>query len=192
MSGRRLAATTLVMSLIAVALGALSPDGADLQTAISHPQRVSDGAGPDTVVLAWATVLAWTVWAWGVLGLALTAASALPGLLGSAARLLLRAVLPRAARRAAALALGGGLGLGVGAPALATAATPAAPWRRRPTGRRRHRLLQSPTGPPPPPVSTSSSAATGCGTSPPIGSGRTPAAHRPTGRSPPPSGPGGP
>src|SRR3954452_1251849 len=127
MSGRRLAATTLVMSLIAVALGALSPDGADLQTAISHPQRVSDGAGPDAVVLAWATLLAWTVWAWGVLGLALTAASALPGLLGSAARLLLRAVLPRAARPAAALALGVGLGLGVGAPALATAATPAAP-----------------------------------------------------------------
>jgi nucleoid-associated protein YgaU len=49
----------------------------------------------------------------------LTAASALPGSAGTAARLALHAVLPAAARRSAALVLG--LGLGVAAPLLAVA-----------------------------------------------------------------------
>ncbi|WP_448627051.1 LysM peptidoglycan-binding domain-containing protein [Geodermatophilus sp. URMC 64] len=127
MSGRRWAATTLAMGLVGLALWALSPDVAALQEAVTHPQRASDAAGPDAVVLAWATLLAWAIWAWGTLGLALTAASALPGLLGATARALLRAVLPHAARRAAAVALGVGLGVGVGAPVVATAATPHQP-----------------------------------------------------------------
>jgi hypothetical protein len=115
------------MGLIAGALWALGPDGAALQAAVSHPQRTSDVAGPDAVVLAWATLLAWAIWGWGALGLTLTAGSALPGLLGATARALLRAVLPRAARRAAAVALGVGLGVGVGAPVVATAAPPHQP-----------------------------------------------------------------
>src|SRR4051794_24243755 len=98
MSGRRLAATTLAMGVIALAFGALSPYGASLQAAISHPQQMADAEGPDAVVLAWATLLTWVVWSWGALGLALTAASALPGLVGWAARLLLKVVLPGAAR----------------------------------------------------------------------------------------------
>ena len=85
-----------------------------------------------------AGLLAWAVWAWGALGLALTAASALPGMLGGAARVVLHVVLPAGARRSAALALG--LGLGVAGPLLGTAAlmapTPAAAaddWTPQPT-----------------------------------------------------------
>src|SRR4051795_13565414 len=46
-----------------------------------------------------AGLLAWVVWAWGVLGLALTAASALPGMVGGAARLATHVVLPAGAPR---------------------------------------------------------------------------------------------
>jgi hypothetical protein len=122
MSTRRLVVTTLAMALIGVLLGFLGPDAAALREALTHPQRVADAAGPDTVVLAWAAALAWAVWAWGALGLGLTAATAVPGLLGRTARTLLRLVLPAGARRAAAVALGIGLGVGIGAPVLAGAA----------------------------------------------------------------------
>src|SRR3954454_7934286 len=122
MSTRRLVVTTLGMALAGAVLARLGPDGTALQEALAHPQHVADTAGSDTVVLAWAAALAWAVWAWGVLGLGLTAATALPGLLGRAARTLLRGVLPAGARRAAAVALGIGLGAGIGAPVLAVAA----------------------------------------------------------------------
>src|SRR3954451_8839143 len=122
MSTRRLLVTTLAMALVGVVLGHLGPDATALREAFADPQRVSDAAGPDTVVLAWAAALAWAVWAWGVLGLGLTAATAIPGLLGRAARTLLRGVLPDGGRRAAAVALGIGLGVGLTTPALATAA----------------------------------------------------------------------
>jgi hypothetical protein len=125
MSTRRLLVTVLAMALVGVLLAALGPDAAALRGALVHPQRVADTAGPDVVVLAWAAGLAWLVWAWGVLGLALTAATAVPGLLGRAAGALLRLVLPAAARRAAAVALGVGLGVGLGAPVFASAAPPA-------------------------------------------------------------------
>ena len=95
---------------------------------LASAQRTADTAGPDVLVTSAAGLLAWAVWAWGALGLALTAASALPGMLGGAARLALHVVLPAGARRSAALALG--LGLGVAGPLLGTAAlltpTPAA------------------------------------------------------------------
>jgi nucleoid-associated protein YgaU len=122
MSTRRLAVTTLAMALIGVLLGLLGPDVAGLREALTHPQSVADAGGPDTVVLAWAATLAWAVWVWGALGLGLTAATAVPGLLGRTARALLRLVLPAAARRAAAVALGIGLGVGIGAPVFASAA----------------------------------------------------------------------
>src|SRR3954454_20420891 len=122
MSTRRLLVTGLAMALVGVLLAALGPDAAGLREALVHPQRVADTGGPDVVVLAWAAGLAWAVWAWGVLGLALTAATAVPGLLGRAAGALLRLVLPAAARRAAAVALGIGLGVGLGAPGFAGAA----------------------------------------------------------------------
>ena len=47
--------------------------------ALATAQRTADTAGPDALVLAAAGLLAWAVWAWGALGLALTAATALPG-----------------------------------------------------------------------------------------------------------------
>jgi hypothetical protein len=119
MSVRRLALTAAAMVLIGVALRALAPDVPAMVDALAHAQRTSDTAGPDTLVIAASGLLAWAVWAWGALGLALTALTALPGGAGTAAALLVRRVLPAGARRSAAVALG--LGLGVAAPLLGTA-----------------------------------------------------------------------
>ena len=128
MSIRRLGATTVAMALIAVGLAALTPDVSSMAGTLAAAQRTADTAGPDVLVTSAAGLMAWAVWAWGALGLTLTAASALPGMLGGAARLALHVVLPAGARRSAALALG--LGLGVAGPLLGTAAlvtpTPAA------------------------------------------------------------------
>jgi nucleoid-associated protein YgaU len=107
------------MSAIALALSALTPDLSAMTETLTSPQHTADLRGPDAVVDAAAGLVAWAVWAWGAAGLALTAISALPGVLGGSARFLLRAVLPAAARRSAALALG--LGLGVVGPALGPA-----------------------------------------------------------------------
>src|SRR5207245_3614683 len=101
MSLIRLIATTAGMAAVATALAALTPPADVLHAAVTAPQRLSDTAGPDTVVLAAAALLAWLVWAWGALGLLLTAAGALPGWLGAAARLLARAARPARARRSA-------------------------------------------------------------------------------------------
>ena len=114
MSARRLLLTVLAMGGIAWALAALTPGHDQLVRALTAPQRTVDSAGPDALVLATAGLLAWAVWAWGALGLALTAASAVPGLLGTAARLGAQVVLPAGARRSAGLLLG--LGLGVAGP----------------------------------------------------------------------------
>jgi hypothetical protein len=127
MSIRRLASTAAAMTAIAVLLTALSPPSTALGEALAAPQRLADAAGPESVVVAWAALLAWLAWGWGVAGLALTAASALPGALGSVARLLLGVLLPAGARRGTALLLGVGLGVGLGAPGMALAAPTAAP-----------------------------------------------------------------
>jgi nucleoid-associated protein YgaU len=119
MSGRRLAVATATMALIALVLAALTPDLPVMAGALGSPQRTADTVGPDALVVSSASLLAWAVWAWGAVGLALTAATALPGVLGGAARLLQHVVLPAGARRSAALALG--IGLGVAAPLLGTA-----------------------------------------------------------------------
>ena len=126
MSTRRLALTTLVMALIAWALTVLVPGLPGLREAFATPQRVADRSGPDVLVSSWVGGLAWLVWAWGLLGLVLTAATALPGVLGGAARVAQRVLLPAAARRGAAVAIGLGMGIGLGAP-LASAAPPPAP-----------------------------------------------------------------
>jgi len=119
MSVLRFAVTALVMALIAVALSALTPDLPVMTGALATAQRTADTAGPDALVLAAAGLLAWAIWLWGALGLALTAATALPGFLGGGARLLVSAVLPIGARRSAALVLG--MGLGVAGPLLVPA-----------------------------------------------------------------------
>ncbi|HEX2773669.1 MAG TPA: LysM domain-containing protein [Micromonosporaceae bacterium] len=125
MSIRRLVGTAAAMAVVACALAALTPDVAAMAGTLGAPQRTADTAGADVLVLSAAGLLAWAVWAWGAVGLALTAACALPGMLGRAAQLTLHVVLPAGARRSAALALG--LGLGVAGPLLGTAAlvTPA-------------------------------------------------------------------
>ncbi len=125
---RRLGVTSTGMALVAWTLASLTPDIAAMAETLAAAQHTADTAGPDVLVLSAAGLLAWAVWAWGALGLALTAASALPGLLGGAARVALHVTLPAGARRSAALALG--LGLAVAGPVLGTATlvapTPAA------------------------------------------------------------------
>lgn len=111
MSGRRLLGTAAAMGGIAAVLDVLTPPLAELTGPVLAAQRTADTAGAETLLLAAAGLLAWAVWVWGALGLLLTAASALPGALGSAADLLVRVVLPCGARRGAALALGVGLGM---------------------------------------------------------------------------------
>jgi hypothetical protein len=120
MSVVRLALTALVMALIAAALAALTPAIPDMAETLATAQRTADTAGPDVLVTSAAGLLAWAVWGWGALGLALTAATAIPGVLGGGARLLLHVVLPAGARRSAALVLG--VGFGVVGPLLGTAA----------------------------------------------------------------------
>jgi hypothetical protein len=125
MSIRRLLVTGAAMAVIAVALSALAPPFPDMTGALAAAQRTVDMHGPDALISSAAGLAAWAVWAWGAAGLTLTAASALPGLAGTAARLALHAVLPAGARRSAALVLG--LGLGVAAPLLGSALAVAVP-----------------------------------------------------------------
>ena len=125
MSLRRLGATAIVTALIAAALTALTPSFPVMAGALAGAQHTVDTQGPDVVITSAAGLLAWAVWAWGAFGLVLTAASALPGVVGGVARLVLRAALPAGARRSAAVLLG--LGLGVAAPLAATALPALAP-----------------------------------------------------------------
>src|SRR6476661_8856772 len=119
MSIRRLVVTAAAMGAIAVVLGALTPSFPAMTDAVSGAQRTVDTQGADVLISSAAGLLAWAVWAWGVLGLALTVASAVPGAVGGAARVVLHAALPAGARRSAAVLLG--IGLGITAP-LVTAA----------------------------------------------------------------------
>jgi len=109
------------MALVASLLAALTPPIPEMAEVLADPQGTADTAGADALVLATVGLLAWAVWAWGSLGLALTAASALPGLLGGTARLATQVVLPAGARRSATVLLG--LGLGVAAPLGGVAST---------------------------------------------------------------------
>ncbi|RBY96468.1 hypothetical protein DQ237_07390 [Blastococcus sp. TF02-8] len=125
MSPRRLLATALTMAAGAALLTVLTPSVGSSAEAFAHPQTTVDALGADALVLHLAGLLAWLVWAWGVLGLALTGLAAVPGLAGDAARTLLGRLLPAGARRAAALALG--VGLGITPPALGLAVVVAVP-----------------------------------------------------------------
>src|SRR4051794_4343290 len=135
MSTKRLIGTSAAMTLLAVVLDVLTPGLPELAAALGSAQRTADTVGPDAVVVAFAGLLAWTVWAWGAVGLLLTAGSALPGLLGDVSTGVLQVVVPAGARRSAAVLLGIGVGVaapllpvlpGMGSPAVATAA-PAGP-----------------------------------------------------------------
>src|SRR3954469_13779379 len=109
MSMRRWIGTTAVMGAVAWALWSLGPALTEVRAAVGDPQGLVDRAGADALLLVVVPVLAWLCWAWGALGLLLTAASTVPGSAGRLAGWLLGRVLPGGARRAAALALGVGL-----------------------------------------------------------------------------------
>jgi hypothetical protein len=111
MSMRRLVLSAAGMAGIGVLLAALSPALPVMTGALAHAQRTVDTAGPDALVLAAAGLLAWAVWLWGAIGLGLTALTAAPGVLGAASSIVLRLLLPTAARRGAAVLLGLGLGV---------------------------------------------------------------------------------
>ena len=97
------------MAAAAWGLSSLGPALPELRSALADPQGLVDRSGPDGLVLVLLPVLAWLCWAWGTVGLLLTAASTVPGAAGELAGWLLGHVLPGSARRAAALALGLGL-----------------------------------------------------------------------------------
>ena len=109
MSIRRWTATSAVMGLVAWALVLLGPAPAELSAALADPQGLVDTTGADALVVIGVGALAWLCWAWGALGLLLTAASTAPGWAGQLSAVLLRGVLPAGARRAAAVAIGVGL-----------------------------------------------------------------------------------
>jgi len=121
MSIRRLVVTAAAMAGIANVLVALTPGLPAMTGAVTAAQRTVDTQGPDVLIASAAGLLAWAVWAWGAVGLGLTAAAAVPGAVGGAARVLLHVALPTGARRSAALLLG--IELGITAP-LATSALP--------------------------------------------------------------------
>jgi hypothetical protein len=118
--------TTVCLALAGTAwlLAALGPSGQQVRHAVTAPQALVDSGGPDALLVVAAAAAGWLCWAWGALGLLLTATSALPGAAGRVAGLLLVVVLPAGARRAAAVTVG--LSLAAGTPALAAATSPAA------------------------------------------------------------------
>lgn len=121
MSVLRLLVTGVAMAAVAGVLQALAPHPLVAVETLRNAQHVATSAGPESVVLAAAGLAAWLTWAWGALGLVLTAAAALPGAAGAAARCTGRLVLPASIRSSAALALGIGL---VVAPSAVAQATP--------------------------------------------------------------------
>ncbi len=130
MSIHRLLLTSAAMGVAALLLAALAPEPWAAVRAVADAQRTVDLRGADALVLSATALAAWACWAWGTLGLVLTAASAVPGALGAGAATLLRVLVPAAARHAAAIAVGAGLAAPVllGAPSgtdrpLTTAAT---------------------------------------------------------------------
>lgn len=106
MSLRRWTATTAAMAAMAWALVVLGPESGQAWRAVTAPQALVDVAGADALLVPVAAAAGWVCWAWGVLGLALTALSTVPGAVGRAADLLVVALLPAGARRLAAIAVG--------------------------------------------------------------------------------------
>jgi hypothetical protein len=106
---RRLVLTATAMAVVAAALRLLTGPLTSVLGTLTSAVTVSATAGPDDVVVAAVGLLAWAIWAWGAIGLLLTAASAAPGAAGSLARGLARLVLPASLRTASGLALGVGL-----------------------------------------------------------------------------------
>jgi hypothetical protein len=153
-----LAGAVAAVAATGTALPALAPDPLGSARSLGGLQRLADTAGADTVVVRVAGLLLWLVWAWGAVGLGLTAATALPGAAGALARLLLRVAVPGAARRCAGLALGVGIGLNGSVVAGAVLASPA--------------LAVVPAGPPTAPAVPDWPTATPEAPAPPVGPDR--------------------
>jgi hypothetical protein len=114
MSIRRLALTVAAMTGAALGLLLLTPDVTAALRDVAGPQHTVDTRGAEALLVSATGLLAWGVWAWGALGLVLTAGTAVPGVLGASFRVLAGLLLPSTARQAAAVALG----LGLAAPVL--------------------------------------------------------------------------
>jgi nucleoid-associated protein YgaU len=131
MSVRRLVFSVAALAAIGELLSVLTPALPAMTEAVAHAQRTADTAGPDALMLAAAGLLAWAVWLWGAVGLGLTALAAAPGLLGATSSVVLRLVLPSAARRGAAGLLGVSLSvvplIGTASASLPTIASAAGP-----------------------------------------------------------------
>jgi hypothetical protein len=109
MSGGRLLVASAVMTAVAAVLTALGTAPLAAAHMLRAAPDVASTAGPEAVVLAAVSLAAWLAWGWGALGLTLTAATALPGVVGAAARRTSRVLLPASLRSGAAVALGIGL-----------------------------------------------------------------------------------
>ncbi len=125
MTVRRLVLSSTAMAAVAVVLRALTAPWHVALGTLADAAAVSTTSGPEQVVLAAAGLLAWATWAWGTVGLLLTAASSAPGAGGALARGVARLVLPASLRTAAGLALGVGLVVAAPAASAGPAASPA-------------------------------------------------------------------
>jgi hypothetical protein len=132
MSGVRLLVTSAAMAAVAAVLNALALDPAIAATSLRDAQHVASTGGPDVVVVAAVSLAAWLAWGWGALGLALTAATVLPGAAGAVARIAVRVLLPAGLRSGAAVAVGIGLVVAAPASAHATPMTTAAAYEPAP------------------------------------------------------------
>ena len=79
MTVRRWAGTTALMAAPPGRCGWSGPGLSEVRDALADPQGLVDRSGPDALVLVCVPLLAWLCWAWGALGLLLTAASTVPG-----------------------------------------------------------------------------------------------------------------
>ncbi|HVX42712.1 MAG TPA: LysM domain-containing protein [Mycobacteriales bacterium] len=111
----RSVATGALLALLTAVVWWVSPNPQGLAPALRHPQAYVDRVGADQAAIAAVCLLCWVVLAWLAAGLALTAASALPGALGRSSGALAGWILPATFRRTAALALGLSLATGGGA-----------------------------------------------------------------------------
>lgn len=100
-----------------VALWRARPEVGGARSAWHDPQRWVDTVGPDRAALALLAVLCWLAMAWAAAGLAVIAATTLPGQAGRWADRAAAVVVPSTARRIASVAVGMSLTASAGAAA---------------------------------------------------------------------------
>lgn len=120
---RRALGAVLLGALIGVALLAVAPQPSNAWPALRHPAGSVDPTAP---LLALIGLAAWTLAAYLVTGVLVTAAGRIPGLLGRLCAALAARTVPAAVRRTVGVALGAGLILGPAVPAQAVPGVPGA------------------------------------------------------------------